>query len=506
MKLLSKYFLILTIGLAINACSNSSSPTPDTTPDSFLFIDQVDTELNTIIVSSSITISGINSTTDISISDGEYSINNSNYTNANGTISNGQSITVRHTSSNSYSTSVISILTIGGVSATFSSTTLSATDTTPNAFSFVDQTDVAINSLIESSTITVSGIATSTSINITGGEYSIDAGAYTNLAGTINSGQTVTVRHTSSSSYLTTVNTLLSIGNVDDTFSTTTFSGIIDITDAIFNNQSANCADYVESYNSTSLDVHNSVTFNGSLTITSGASKCTYSTNGIPNHSFNDGSQAFAHNVSAQNLTYQTTTTPTVAASVTELDLSVDNAIFLNGVKLDLLPAACFNVGDGKSGCNDMAEPWRYDPMYAANGFATDSHNAHAQPDGAYHYHGSPKAMYYSDTVVVSPVVGFAADGFPIFGTYFNDAGTIRKATSSYQLKSGARVAISGINPGGTYDGTFRDDYEYTAASGDLDECNGMTVNGVYGYYITETFPWVLKCLKGTVDPSFNKF
>ena len=36
-----------------------------------------------------------------------------------------------------------------------------------------------------------------------------------------------------------------------------------------------------------------------------------------------------------------------------------------------------------------------------------------------------------------------------------------------------------GAFPGGNYNGTFRDDYELTN-TGDLDICNGMTVNGQY--------------------------
>lgn len=52
--------------------------------------------------------------------------------------------------------------------------------------------------------------------------------------------------------------------------------------------------------------------------------------------------------------------------------------------------------------------------------------------------------------------------------------------------------------------GTFIDDYEFTNA-GDLDECNGMSINGDYGYYVSEAYPWVIKCFKGTPDPSFNK-
>ncbi|WP_368408951.1 YHYH protein [Celeribacter halophilus] len=58
---------------------------------------------------------------------------------------------------------------------------------------------------------------------------------------------------------------------------------------------------------------------------------------------------------------------------------------------------------------------------------------------------------------------------------------------------------------GGTYDGTFIDDWEYIPGSGDLDQCNGMTQNGVYGYVVTATYPHVLGCFTGSPDPSFNK-
>lgn len=108
------------------------------------------------------------------------------------------------------------------------------------------------------------------------------------------------------------------------------------------------------------------------------------------------------------------------------------------------------------------------------------------------------------DDSVVSPVIGFAADGYPIFGSYFDDNGVIRKALSSFKLKSGSRPSDAD-NPGGTYDGTYRDDYEYTPGAGDLDECNGMTVDGVYGYFVTDDYPYVLGCFKGEPDPSFYK-
>ena len=104
-----------------------------------------------------------------------------------------------------------------------------------------------------------------------------------------------------------------------------------------------------------------------------------------------------------------------------------------------------------------------------------------------------------------SPVIGFAADGFPIYGSYFLDpnTATVRRAISGYQARPGNRPS-SPTDPGGSYDGTYIDDYEFLG-SGDLDECNGMTLNGQYGYYVTDTYPWVLGCHSGAVDPTFDK-
>ena len=284
----------------------------------------------------------------------------------------------------------------------------------------------------------------------------------------------------------------------------TTVNGI-DITNQIFENRSANCADYVEQYLSNVVDVNNGTVFSGDLVITTNNGKCIFNTNAIPNHDFNDGDRSFPNDVSAQNDTFETTSSPSFAESVTPISLSIDNAILLNGVKVDLLAAGCYGIGNGKIGCNDMAQPWRYDPMSPSAGFLVDSHNAHAQPDGTYHYHGTPNAFYHAENNgIASPVVGFAADGFPIYGPYFDDDGVIRKATSSYRLKAGNRPSTDG-NPGGTYDGTFRDDNEYVEGLGDLDECNGMTLDGIYGYYITDDYPYVVNCFKGTPDPTFNK-
>ena len=278
----------------------------------------------------------------------------------------------------------------------------------------------------------------------------------------------------------------------------------IDITGAIFVEQSPSCTDYVNGYESTATDVANSTLYNGQLAISREGDTCSFVSNATPNHDFNDAQRAFPNAFAEQSSVFTVPVSPTIAAQSTALSLTVDNAVLLNGVKVDILAAGCFGVGNGRIGCDDPDQPWRFDPLAPASGFLVDSHNAHTQPDGTYHYHGEPNALFSSEGDVASPVIGFAADGFPIYGTYIDDGDGVREVQSSYRLISGARPA--GTNqPGGTYDGTYRDDYEYVESLGDLDECNGREVDGQYRYYTTKTFPYVLGCFKGTPDPSFTK-
>src|SRR5690606_10949769 len=62
----------------------------------------------------------------ISIMDGEYSINNANFTTAVSQVVNGDKVKVRHESAATYQSVQKTQLTIGGVTAVFSSTTVDA--------------------------------------------------------------------------------------------------------------------------------------------------------------------------------------------------------------------------------------------------------------------------------------------------------------------------------------------------------------------------------------------
>ena len=184
------------------------------------------------------------------------------------------------------------------------------------------------------------------------------------------------------------------------------------------------------------------------------------------------------------------------------------------GVALNGVP---FEPGTGETWNNDPQSGWRYE---AATGFLNlglDEHNAHVQPTGAYHYHALPKGMVakLGGDQQHMLLVGWAADGFPLYTARAHDkaddsASPLRAMRSSYQLRKGNRPGGED-GPGGQFDGRFTQDFEFTAGSGDLDECNGRTgvtpefPKGTYYYCITDNFPFLPRKWRGQPDPSFGK-
>ena len=156
------------------------------------------------------------------------------------------------------------------------------------------------------------------------------------------------------------------VGSSDDNGNTPS-----DITNYVFTKTEPSCSAYVGEFTSTIKDLGDNRTLTGSLSITTDGNTCTISSNSIPNHDVND-TGAFATTVSEVNTTFKIPVSPTVANSPTQLSLEYDNAVFLNGAKLDLLAAACYGIGpqplgQEKIGCFQTNTPWRYDPMYSLN-------------------------------------------------------------------------------------------------------------------------------------------
>jgi hypothetical protein len=182
-------------------------------------------------------------------------------------------------------------------------------------------------------------------------------------------------------------------------------------------------------------------------------------------------------------------------------------AYAINGVKFEVGTAGtCTDAGDCSPIGNGGA--WSMEAVGESSfDFGNDDSNGHVQPTGTYHYHGMPEGLLTRLGQGASPtLVGFAVDGFPIYARYgyttADDASSdVVVLDGSYQLKSSPDTGRPGtaIYPMGA----FTQDWEYVAGSGDLDECNGRVgvtpefPNGIYHYYLTDTFPFGQRCVKG---------
>lgn len=157
-----------------------------------------------------------------------------------------------------------------------------------------------------------------------------------------------------------------------------------------------------------------------------------------------------------------------------------------NGVIIRPGTADFYDASSPRRHSRDRSSGWNLDGMGARDELGLDQNNAHVGPGGVYHYHGVPPTLAAGITSEDTRI-GWAADGFEIH--YIGDA-----ARPSYQLKSGLRSTA----PGGAYDGTYNQDFEFVRGLGNLDECNGAMLNGTYTYFATDGYPYYPRCLYGT--------
>ena len=220
----TKVTAILTIGGAQKPFSVTTQDDPfvaDTSPANFDFGYIAEIRGGDTVSSSAVTIFGINAPTPISIRGGEYSINGAAWTTVSGTINNDDNVTVRGNASNIYGGLTTVSLTIGNKVGTFKIFTASE-DTTPDPFSFSDATDQDLNATVSTPDITITGTSTNGSVipvKIENGEYSLDSGStWSSADTTIPDNTTIRVRGTAASTYSTTKEVKLTIGNVIGTF------------------------------------------------------------------------------------------------------------------------------------------------------------------------------------------------------------------------------------------------------------------------------------------------
>ncbi len=261
------------------------------------------------------------------------------------------------------------------------------------------------------------------------------------------------------------------------------------------------------------------------------------STNGIPAYitgPFQDGNPSLA---TSQNAIFKFPLNPTPNTGTLTPTTGGNIGLFINGVAL-------FDYRDGVSWrnstsslCGGPIQPpcmgdgvWNRDAIPAERaGF--DCSKAHPAM-GNYHHHQNPSAfntdisvlsnictLYPSDGLYSinvnqhSPLIGFAYDGYPIYGAYAyanaNGTGGIVRMKSSFQLRNittrttlytGATVT-AGPAVSVTYPlGYFKEDYEFVSHPNDasyLDIHNGR-------FCVTPEYPNGTYCYFATVDANHN--
>ena len=225
--------------------------------------------------------------------------------------------------------------------------------------------------------------------------------------------------------------------------------------------------------------------------------------NGIPNHSTGQfPGPGNPNTISEQQYQFRMPLNPTYGKLTTPLTMS-PFGVAVNGVPFDPYANEFWN--------RDHSSGWQYEAMYLGPRLGIDQNNAHVQPNGAYHYHGIPTGLMQRLGGLNRPLlIGYAADGFPIYGPFGyrdpnNAHSPVVKLRSSFRVKHGTRPS----GPGGAYTGEFVQDYEYVEHHGDLDDCNGRRgvtpeyPRATYYYVITDAYPYIPRGFKGIPDSTF---
>jgi hypothetical protein len=232
--------------------------------------------------------------------------------------------------------------------------------------------------------------------------------------------------------------------------------------------------------------------FGTMVTVTVDGDTRTIETNALPDHEtgeFPNGGNP--NTISAQDLTWEFPTTATWTGDATTTRTT---GVAVNGVK--------FEPGTGESVSCGSGETYRIEAIQEVYNLGLDFNNAHVQPGGEYHYHGISELLvdaYDADDDLV--LVGFAADGYLM---YYSKSGAYDPSYSlTTEPRTGTGCVASGPSgdsvelDGTEADGTYTSDWVYDPASGDLDECNGITIDGQYAYIVTDAYPYVARCLNG---------
>lgn len=180
-----------------------------------------------------------------------------------------------------------------------------------------------------------------------------------------------------------------------------------------------------------------------------------------------------------------------------------------------------FNPSAGNGGSPPVGYSWNAAGHTPFNSFGEDECGGHPEQTGQYHYHDSHFLDCWKDNSVMasyndyygstqfngnnirhpdghSKIVGYAFDGFPIYGPYgytssWDNLSGVSIQSSSYSVRD---IEVSGRPDYGTTSdnppaGSLVQDYEYIEGTGTLDIHNGKFCitpefqNGTYAYFIS---------------------
>ena len=207
----------------------------------------------------------------------------------------------------------------------------------------------------------------------------------------------------------------------------------------------------------------------------------TVTSNGLPHYRFR---QTTPNALAVQNHEFLIPLNPTVNPTPAEIPLLGTVGVAINGVPF-YGPNEAANLGFGDPVADDIL----------------DDCLGHTGGSGDYHYHAllvECLAARAYEANEPSPIIGYALDGFPIYGPMgcTDEACTEVVEFQSSWVTLGTETAAWDNNectrPScAEADGTY------------LDQCNGRVgPDGTYRYHTTSTFPYILGCFRGTASAS----
>jgi hypothetical protein len=212
------------------------------------------------------------------------------------------------------------------------------------------------------------------------------------------------------------------------------------------------------------------------LKVTCNGATMTVTSNGIPHYKF---TQTTPNALKVSNQNFNIPLSPQIASQPTAAMFTGIVGVGINGLPLNTAFEAA-NPANQAYG----------DAVYNA---ILDNCMGHTSPQD-YHYHALVEACFNANYKKgqASQILGYALDGFPIYGSY----GCVDAAcTKVIEFKSSwDRTG----NPT-TYGARA---YTFTQKQGEqyLDQCNGRVgPDGTYRYHATSGFPYIIGCFKGTV-------